>query len=450
MPPLLDDAGTLRPMLKLALPVLAEQSLAMLVGLADTWLTGNHLGPHHLAAMNLMAYILWLLPTLFSTVGIGATAMIARFIGAGDRPMANRIANQAYVLGVGLAVVVTGLGLAGGQRLVTVMQLEGEAARLAWEYLRVVLPAAPFVMLEVVGIACLRGAGKMAVGLAAMAITNAVNVGVGASLLLGWGPFPRLGWQGLAVGTAAGYVVGGLVVAGVLVWGGTGLALRRRHLRPNRDLMRRLLRIGLPGGVDMLAVNLCHLWFVGIVNQLGVVAAAAHGVAIRIESLAYLPGAAFQVAATTLAGQYLGAGDRRRASRSVWTACLVGGGIMVAAGALFFFAAEPLTRTFVRSEQQDVVATAAPLLRIVAFGMPALALTSILSGGLRGAGDTRWTLVITFVGLVGVRIPAAYLLAHSWGLGVRGAWFAMVTDLTVRCVLVALRFRHGGWQRIEV
>jgi Na+-driven multidrug efflux pump len=93
---------------------------------------------------------------------------------------------------------------------------------------------------------------------------------------------------------------------------------------------------------------------------------------------------------------------------------------------------------------------AAPLLRIVAFGMPALALTTILSGGLRGAGDTRWTLIITFAGLVGVRIPVAYLLAHGCGLGIRGAWYAMVADLTVRCILVGLRFRHGGWKRIEV
>src|SRR5690606_11408082 len=128
--------------------------------------------------------------------------------------------------------------------------------------------------------------------------------------------------------------------------GRAGLQLSQPAFRTDMDLIRRLLRIGIPGGTDILSIVLCQLWFVRIVNELGMLAAAGHGVAIRIESLAYLPGAAFQVAAATLCGQYLGAGDHRRATRSVLTACLVGGGLMTAAGLLFFFAAEPLTGLF--------------------------------------------------------------------------------------------------------
>jgi hypothetical protein len=104
-------------------------------------------------------------------------------------------------------------------------------------------------------------------------------------------------------------------------------------LGPDRDLIRRLLRVGVPGGMDTLLIIFCHLWFVSVINRLGDLAAAAHGVAIRIESLAFLSGIAFQVAATTMAGQYLGARDHHRAGWSVLLACLVGGGVMATAGA---------------------------------------------------------------------------------------------------------------------
>ena len=113
--------------------------------------------------------------------------------------------------------------------------------------------------------------------------------------------------------------------------------------------MRRLLRIGLPGGCDVLAIITCHLIYVAIINSLGTAAAAAHGLGIQIEALAYLPGSAFHVAAATMAGQYLGAKDPRRATRSVIMACLVGGSIMSTAGLIFYFGGSLLTTFFTGS-----------------------------------------------------------------------------------------------------
>ena len=450
-------------MLRLAMPVLIEQLLVMLIGFSDTLLTGHYLGQPHLAAMNLMAYVLWLAQGMFAVVAIGATAMVARFVGAGKTESARRVTNQALLIGGVLAVAVTLLGLVWGGKAVLLLQLKGEAAALATRYVWCILPVLPLVMVEAVGIACFRGAGDMVTGLAVMTIVNVVNVAASWALVLGLGPLPRLGWDGLALGTALGFVVGGLLVLGLLLCGRTGLGVRWRWLRPDWDLIRRLLRIGLPGGADMLSIILCQFWFVSLINQLGDLAAAAHGVAIRIESLAFLPGVAFQAAAATLAGQYLGARDFHKASRSVLMASLVGGGLMVTAGVVFFTQAGPLAQLFVGARQLDVARQAAPLLRIISLGMPALALTMILSGALRGAGDTRWPLVFSMIGFLGVRLPAAYWLAFpcvqipgtgliltGWGLGVLGAWYAMVTDLCVRATLVVYRFWHGGWKRIDV
>lgn len=437
-------------MLRLAMPVLAEQLLNMLVGFSDQLLTGRYLDEPHLAAVNSMVYLLWLLTNLFVVVSIAATAMTARFIGAKDLESARRVTNQAFFLGTLLAFAGTLAGLAFGHRLIELMQLPGESAALGAQYLAYIFPILPLVMCELVGNACLRGAGDTVTGLVAMLVTNVVNIAVSWTLVIGVGPFPELGWQGVALGTACGYAVGGLVVLFRLMRGRAGLKLERRWFRLDVDLAKRLLRIGLPGGVDVLSIVLCQIWFVRIINELGVLAAAAHGVAIRIESLAYLPGSAFQVAAATLAGQYLGARQYKRATQSVLMACLAGCGLMTAAGVVFFVAAEPLTRLFLRPGQDDVVAIAVPLLRIVSVAMPPLALTMILNGALRGAGDTRWPLVFSLVGYLGIRIPGAYLLAQGLGLGVAGAWYAMVADLSVRCLLVIYRFWHGGWQRVKV
>lgn len=435
----------------------------MLVGFSDTVIAGRYLEEPHLAAMNLMAYLLWLAQGVFAVIAIGATAMVARFVGAGDRVSARRTVNQAFMLGTALAAVATAAAGWAARDAVGLVNLEGTSAALAVRYIYCILPALPLIMMESVGIACLRGAGDMIAGLLIMVAVNTVNIVVSWSLVLGIGPLPRLGWEGLAIGTSLGYCSGGLLAVGLLVRGRSGLHLNWRRMRPDLPFIRRLLWIGVPGGADMLSIIGCQLWFVALINQLGDLAAAAHGVAIRVESLAYLPGAAFQVAAATLAGQYLGARDHHRANRSVITALLFGGGLMMMAAMAFFFAAPQLAMLLVGGRQARIALAAAPLLQTIAVAMPALALNMILSGALRGAGDTRWPLAFTIVGFVGVRLPVAYWLCFDtlsipgtnwtligWGLGIQGAWYAMVVDLAVRATLVLYRFWHGGWRRIDV
>ncbi len=447
---LTDQPGTLRPLARLVWPVLVEQVLYMLVGFSDTLLAGWHFQEQHLAAINVLVYLVWMLQNLFAVLSIGATALVARAIGAGNAAEASRTVGQALLLGVGLATAAAAIGWALAPGIVAVMQLQGESAALATRYLRTVLPILPALMASVVGMACLRGAGDTASSMRTMAVINMVNVVLSWSLALGWGGAPRLGWDGLGIGNAAGYLAGGLYAVWQLGRGRTGLRLTFAAVRPDRSLIARLLRVGVPGGLDALAIVLCQLWFVSIINRLGDVAAAAHGVAIRIEAFGYLPGYAFQIAAATLAGQHLGAGQPKAAARSVWTACAVGSAVMVSAGACLWLFADALTWWFLSADQAHIQSQAAPLLRIVAFGMAPLALNIILSGALRGAGDTRWPLVFTLIGYLGVRIPLTYGLAQCGGYGVPGAWYAMLADLTVRCGLVTWRFLHGGWQRVRV
>jgi Na+-driven multidrug efflux pump len=223
--------------------------------------------------------------------------------------------------------------------------------------------------------------------------------------------------------------------------------------------------VGTPAGIDALGNAACHLTFLGIVNRLGDVDAAAHSVAVTIESLAFLPGSAFAVAAATLAGQFLGARDEPRARRSVWQAAGVAVVLMGVAGGLFMLAADPLAAWFTggAGRQPEVAGLAARLVRIVALVQPALALLMVLSGGLRGAGATRPPLLVNFIGLLAIRLPLAVVLAWpevplpgglgsfaGAGLGVRGAWLAMAADLTARGLAMLLIFRGRAWSRTTV
>jgi Na+-driven multidrug efflux pump len=176
-----------------------------------------------------------------------------------------------------------------------------------------------------------------------------------------------------------------------------------------------------------------------------------------------MPGGAFQISAATLAGQYLGARDLVRARRSVIMACAVASAIMVVAGIVFYVAATPLSSFFLGGRAIEAVPLAARLLRIVAYAMLPLAVTMVLVGALRGAGDTRWPLVLNLLGIVLLRVPLAIFLAHDVvtipligrtipgaGLGVVGAWYGAVIDIIARCFLMIARFRHDAWQRINV
>lgn len=461
-----NTVGTLRALLRLTWPVMLEQLLIMLVVLSDKWFTGNYLpGADYLAAITLVSYVLGFVPSGFAAVAIGATAMVARFVGSGDEDAARRVANQAFTLGALLVLAAGGLGLLFGRQLIAGLSPDANTAALAERYLMILLFAFPAIMLGQVGNASLRGAGDTVTGLVAMALANIVNVVLGFGFVTGWGPFPKLGWIGLAIAASAGYSTHGTIVLARLLIGRKGLRIRLRLLWPEVDLIRRILRIGIPGGVDLLAASCCQFWFLSIVTRLGAIDAAAFGVAIAIEALAFMPGSAFQVAATTLAGQYLGAHDVRRAVRSTWLAAAACGGLMTLIAVGFFFGSEWLAVQFVGNGQEAIAERAAMLVRIVAFGQLPQALIMVFSGALRGVGDTRSTLLTTFVGYLGVRLPLAYALAWSaielhlggWqlvipavGLGIRGAWYAMVADMTVRSLLLAGRFIQGGWKRIRV
>lgn len=448
----------------LAIPVMAEQLLSLLVGLVDTYLTGRYLSSEHLAAIGMISYMLWLIPALISAISIGVGSLVSRFFGARDYESAVKATNQAIALGILVSGVLLLLGLFQSDQLPIAIGLQDEACAAAQQFLRFVVPVLPFMAIQWIGAAALRAAGDTVSGLMAMILVNLINASLSFVFVTGWGPFPELGWQGLAIGTASGYLVGGSIVLSLLIFGRRGLRLHPSKMWPEWEWQSRLLRVGLPGGMDMVATVGCHLWFVGIINSLGTAASAAHGLAIRVESLAYIPCNAYTAASATLAGQLLGAKQPQRAFRSVLAIC--GLAILTMIGVGFFFRGYSpfLVSIFIGSKNEALLPVVSGLLQTIAWGLPALAIVNVLAGALRGAGDTRGPLMITFTSLLLVRIPLTYYLCLSewawfpeeqWGFrplgyGVAGAWYAMLTEISFRSCLLTLRFWFGPWSKIKV
>ncbi|TWT32104.1 Multidrug resistance protein NorM [Blastopirellula retiformator] len=458
-------------MLQLALPVLAEQSLEFLVGMVDTYLAGHALPDDlktpGLAAVGLMAYAMWMTFTIFASVGVGATAVIARLIGAGEKEDAALAANQALVAGAFAAILGTAALYFGASGFVSIMQLEAEAAELAAQYLRIIAPSIPFLMIIAIGTACLHGAGDTVSGMGVMTIVNLINVGLSTTLAFGWGPAPQLGWSGIAIGTAVAHVVGGGLVLLLLAGGRAGMQLHWRWLRPDREMIWRLVRIGLPSGANDALTLGCHLWYLGLINSMGTLTAAAHGLGVRCEGPSFLGAGAFAVAASTMTGQYLGAKDPVRAFRGTMNSLGAGMALVSAYGVFLYFGGDILTWLYLGkvepgSANAETAALTVRLLKIVAFSTPFMAILAILAGALRGAGDTRFPFLITMIGHLGIRIPGVYIIAldtiplpffgdvPGLGYGILGAWWVMVFDVVVRALLMTGRYWHGGWREIEV
>lgn len=451
------DAPIARRVLALALPALAQQYLHLVVSLSDQYLADRFRLPDpdarkaYLAALTTAGYLYWVVSSYTVLVSVGSTALVARFVGAGDWDGARRATAQAVLLALAFGVAGTVAGLLGLPALVAALGLHGDAAEYCLAFLYPLAVLLPFQITESACVACLAGAGDTRTGLKVLGGVAVLNVPLAWGLCFGVGPVEGLGFRGIALGTGLSHLTGCVIVLSLLARGRSGLRITLPALRPDWGLIYRVLRVSVPAGVDSLSVAACQLWFLGIVNGLGDVAAAAHGISLKWEALGFLAGAAFGTAAMTLVSQNLGANDPDRAAKAGWTAFGIGCGVMTAMGVLFAALARPMFLLFCHEQElEPVVEAGVPTLRLIALAMPALASQIIFTAALRGAGDARVPVLFSWLGFLGVRIPLAYLLTGPAQLGLYGAWVAMVADIWVRGAFFALRFAGGRWKRSVV
>jgi putative MATE family efflux protein len=443
-----------RQVLALALWPLLEQLLNLTVGTVDLMLAGA-LEPGHTAiaatdALGVGGFINWLMIIILGSIGVGSTALIARAVGGRHKGLANATVGQSLVLAAAVGLVLMVAMFFAARPVGLLINRSGLALTFVEQFLQIMALAAPGMAILLVGNKCLQGAGDTQSPFVIMTIVNAINISV--SWLLVFGPAPFGGHQvaGIAAGTVVAWSIGAAIVIGVLRRGGTLFKLHRHRLRFQAATLRRILRIGVPNLIESAGgtwlATFIVLIFVGWLPGEGLV--GAHMIAIRIESYSFQPGFAFGVAAATLVGQYLGLGDTHRAARALALGWGFAVALMGAVGVVFILMPESLARIF--TYEPALIENIVPLVRICGTIQIFFATYLVVSFALKGAGDTKMAMKLTYSSVFLVRVPAAYILAFPAGLGLVGIWLALCADLVVKAMLFAGRYLHGGWRRIEV
>lgn len=489
----------------LAWPILLESYLNSLVGLTDTMLASQISAPAT-DAIGVASYFVWFIGLVAMALSTGATALVSRSIGKHRVSVANAAVGQTFVVAIVSGLIVGGLMAVFSPFIAGIVNLEGEAREAFVGYLRIVALGVPLSSILFSGIACLRGAGDSFRPLVAMAVCNVVNIG--ASYVLAGVPIQtteispagipivterlpavpgfELGIFGIAMGTLIAHTVGACMITAFLIRGRAGIKLKARRLKPHKITLLRLLRLGAPNFAESLGMWLGNFVIVMFVGWLAVGARAAGGDgdgifgahiwAIRIEAFSFLPGFAMGMAAATLAGQYLGAGSAARARTAVLRCTFIGAGVMALMGAMFITIPEQIIGLFTA---QPVHLELVPRLLIICgvvqipFGI-----ALVIRSALRGAGDVKFVMFLTWFSTYALRIPIAYALSGvdiyrevilengeavqklvfenpfpeiegvTGGLG--GLWLGLCSELVLRGALFAGRFIHGGWTKVRV
>ncbi len=432
---------------KLAWPAFTSMVFLMVFNLVDVWFVGK-LGADALAGVSAASFILWTLQSVATLVETGGNAMVARFVGARDTALASRIVGQCLIMAAALAIGFGVIGFLTEDWIYTYMGLEGEVLRHAREYLFYIFSGMITIFMVFAMDAAFRGMGDTKTPLKLITAALTLNVVLDPLLILGVGPFPRMEAGGAALATVISHIV-------ALVWGITLLQKRDVHIHIdwslksfiNPNLIWRITRIGAPIGFSGVMFSISYMLLTRVITGFGPGPLAALGLGHRIEGLAYFAAVGVSVAASTLVGQNLGAGKPARAEKSAWLSILYVSIMLVFVSVAFYFGGKWIILFFI--SDPVVVAEGTSYLKIIAFFEIFLGLEIVFEGAFSGAGNSLPPMLVS-VPITWARIPLAYLLAHTLGMGSEGVWWAIGSTTGLKGIIMALWFRRNRWKTKKV
>ncbi|MFO8060535.1 MAG: MATE family efflux transporter [Bacillota bacterium] len=439
--------------LRLAFPGSMRMGLQSLIEMVSLMIVGS-LGAEAIAAVGVGKRVVQLATAVLQALSVGATATVARSIGANDRARAQKVVSQVilFALIIGLCITLTGVTLAPTiMRGMMALQEEpdDEVVRLGSIYLRILSSSYVVAVVLFMSNALFQGAGDMKTPLLLMTYMNVVNVVCAYVLVHGLGPFPAMGVAGAGLAAALARGSAGLIALWILATGRSVISMDlRRIFTIDWNLLRTVVNIGIPAAIENFIRRGSQIMYTMIIAGMGTAAMAANSIAMSIQSLAFMPGFGFGLAATALVGQNLGAQQPDRAERSGYISAKFAVAISCLMSVLFAFAPQLVIHLY--TDDAEVISLTVTCLRIIAVALPSLALIQVFSGGLRGAGDTRYVMFSTLLGNWGIRLLGSYLLGMRLGMGLAGVWIAMACDQIGRGFLLMVRFRRGQWKKIRL
>jgi len=436
-----------RAVILLAIPMVLEMVLESVFAVTNVFFV-SRLGAAAVAAVGLTESLLAITYALAMGLSIAVTAVVARRWGEQDRDGAAHAAAQALVLGVVVALVIGVTGMVFAESLLRLMGADDAVVATGLGYARIMLGGEVTIILLFLLNAAFRGVGDAAIAMRVLWIANAINIVLDPLLIFGVGPFPELGVTGAAVATTTGRAVGVLIALRTLVRPGHRLTVQRRHFGFDLAVISSMIRLSGTATLQFLIGTVSWIGLVRILATFGSVAVAGYTVAMRLVIFGILPSWGLANAGSTMVGQALGAGLPERAAAAVRVAGRFNLIFLGSLGLVYLVLAPWVVGWF--GSDPEVTAVAARALRIVAIGFPLYALGMVLTSAFNGAGDTWTPTWLNFFVFWLWEIPLAWVLAKPLGLGVDGAFWAIVIAFSTLTAASWLVWRRGRWRTMQV
>ena len=436
-------------LVRLALPVIGLNILQVLALAVDTAMVGRLGGADTaLTGMSFATQLSFLLMVVMIGLTVGSVAFVARAHGAGDRSRVAHIVSQSSTLAVSLGLAVALVGNLVAVPLLHLLGATGSDLDAGLAYLRPSLLFAPATYLNILLAACLRGVGNTRLAFFVALGSNALNVGLNYLFILGGAGFPALGLTGAALGTGLSQLAAVAVLTLLLARGAEpALQVRPRLARIDRALMSDLIRIGAPASADILILNAGFLSIVGMLGRLDPLAVAAHGMGLRVQALAFVPGMSISQAIGALVGQALGAGDAPRAR----TVLRYGAGlcvtVMSSLAAIIILGRVPIIALFHIDPTGPLGLYAQEWMQLLGWCMPAVGLYIAFVGLFQGSGATRTSLRINALMTLLLQIPLSWVLGFTFGMGTFGVWLALPLAFVGKAILGGFFVARGDWAK---
>lgn len=439
---LLGEKTIIKSIMILAIPAIIENICQVLFGVADTYfvsgIADEAIGAVGLTNMTMNIYI-----SFFLALGIGTTALVSRFVGSKEPKLSGSALKSSLIIGGGISLFFGLSNYLFAEKLLMLLGAKGAIFTYAIPYFKIVAVPAIFLCLMIILSSALRGAGDTKTPMVVAILANIVNIILDYVLIFGIGPMKGLGIVGAGLATTLSRAIAAALLFGRLYY------LKNEYLslggswKLDKSISRLIAKVSFPAAIEKLFMRTGQLLYGRLIIQIGATAYIAHNIAGNIESFSYLPGMGFGIATATLVGQNLGAGDKEKAKKTGLIANALGTCVMVLLGAFFYICAPMLADLF--TDDPEIISIVVRVLRLIALFQPLLCMTLVINAGLQGAGDTKFPMYLTFIGIWGIRVVGVYVFGMVLNMGLFGVWLAYALDITFRGSILMVRFIEGKW-----
>ncbi len=438
---------TRRQVLSLLLPLMLEQLLSGLMGIADTMMVTT-VGETAISAVSLVDAVNVLMLNLLSALAAGGVIVCSQYLGRGEAPKAANAARQVLLVSLGLSLAAMGVCLLLRRALLALIfgAVEPAVMEQALDYFFLTALSYPFLAAQQTAAAVFRAEGRSAPPMAVAAVANAVNIAGNAVLIFVF----HQGVAGAALATLFSRALSAVVLLALLRSPKLTVSIRDyRKIRPDRAVIGTVLRVGVPTGVENAMFQLGKLMVQSTVATFSTAAIAAHAMAQTLDMVQSMPSLAIGLGLLTVVGQCMGAGRVDEARTYIKRFCLLSEGAMLVMSALVV-AFTPLVTRISQMSPESAELTFRLLLLISAGKLTLWVLAFTLPQGMRAAGDVRFAAVVSAASMWIFRVGLCLLLCRGFGVGLYGVWIAWLVDWLFRGAVYVLRFRRGKWTGFRV